>query len=1559
MQGNGTSWRALLAFFVLFNIVFIPFKLSAESTIPEVKLSVKPLDLTRTPTNEELMAAGQLGGQLYPTHDIADKIKEEEINLDFGRAIQEWNKHNYREGVVMFKQYVKDYPDSPWAAEADLHVGCDATYNGRYTEAEEIFTKLINENKSSTHFGAKILLNKARQRLAILKESQGNFKEAIRLFAELKKESPDWKHRTYAAHWIQTISQYKTNELALMNCGTQALAQLLRKDGREVEAIELMEMIPDSLKGYSIKDIKSIAERYKYNAEGLKLSAADLKDIPLPAIVQISAKNEGNKGHYWVLEKIENDELMLFDPQSGDRYHQSPEEFSREWSGNALVFSDGRELPGVKLSDSEMEMAYGACCGIAKPPPKAGEPDDPGNEPGLPNPPPDKCSGQGSPIWKINKVNMNFFVKDIPLWYDPPIGPPVKIQLSYNSASSVDGFEPFGNKWTFNYGSYLVVNTSGQVTIFMPDGRKDVYNPNGTGAYTKPYGIFNTLTKIAENHYELTFLDGTVYVYNIPEGTSSLQPFLIEIRDSYNQKLSIGYTSDVRVSTIRDALNRVTTLVDDNNDGLIERVDDPFGRSAYFEYYPNGNLKKITDMAGYWSEFNYDEDVYLTKIETIRGKWNFYIEPPDGITHDVTSYPPPGGIMNESYRITITNPLDKKEEYFYSGTNYQGEIHYVSPRDYIFWESQYRNNSNASKTRYIFSSGSDTKIRLIYYPEGGYIQYTFDSATSKKATIKDYHNHTKIYTYNNNGLVTSFKDAKGNKTTYVYFPNGIDVQYIKYDLASTTQDDNIILKTFTYNGNTHDVETVTDRRGNVTRFSYNSYGQLQSITEAEGTSVQLSTEFIYGDHDTHNLTDIKRGGTVITHFTHDNIGRADTVTDTTGVMLTYEYNNLDQVTKVLFPDTVYDGSIPISKFVTINRSSCCTNVIDSVIDRVGLTTTYTHDSLKRLTKIEGPAGITRYGYDDNGNLTDFTNPDNKITSFEYNLDDRLTTKIYPDNKFIKYEYDRAGLLTVFTNSRNVTKTYIYDENDNITGINYSDSTPDVILTYDDYNRLDTMTDGMGIYDYGYNDLNRLESIDGPWENDTVTFYYNELGHLKNLIPQGGQTINYYYDYDPAYADADVGRLKAIQTGTNTHTYNYTGVNPLIQKLTRPYGSYTDYQYNDPLKRLTEIINKTSSGTVIDGHAFIYNNLDLIETETIETGTSLDSFTAGLTTYDYNNLNQLLNSTNPNQSFTYDDDGNMTQGYTPEGYQFTATYDAENRLETLQYTDTSVTPNIIRKTEYYYSGTGLLARIVKKNDGTTASDTRYVRAGFLPVQERDGNNSVIREYTWGLNIGGGIGGLLNLKQDGQDYSYLYDGKGNVMALIDSDQQVVTSYRYDEFGKPIKKAGSLDQPYRFSTKQYDEPTGLSIYPFRFYNPAIGKWMTRDPLGEAGGINLYNFTSNNPVNIVDPLGLFAPAIPYAAYGIGLLSAATIAYLKSPEGQAALKDINDLINDYLEQHRKEPEPERYPGERNGKNKCELNKSQPKPVPPDKNPLPPLFPDKESLKKLLQDIADLLDEIF
>ena len=136
-------------------------------TVAQVLPSVLPLDFTRPPATEEIMSAGQLGGELYGTHEITDKEREARINLSFAEAIDLWNQHQYREAVELFRKHLESYPESPWASEAVLHMGCDAQYQGRYREAEKSFRWIIETNAGRSEEGAQRLLNKARLRLGV------------------------------------------------------------------------------------------------------------------------------------------------------------------------------------------------------------------------------------------------------------------------------------------------------------------------------------------------------------------------------------------------------------------------------------------------------------------------------------------------------------------------------------------------------------------------------------------------------------------------------------------------------------------------------------------------------------------------------------------------------------------------------------------------------------------------------------------------------------------------------------------------------------------------------------------------------------------------------------------------------------------------------------------------------------------------------------------------------------------------------------------------------------------------------------------------------------------------------------------------------------------------------------------------------------------------------------------------------------------------------------------------------------------------------------------------
>jgi RHS repeat-associated protein len=212
---------------------------------------------------------------------------------------------------------------------------------------------------------------------------------------------------------------------------------------------------------------------------------------------------------------------------------------------------------------------------------------------------------------------------------------------------------------------------------------------------------------------------------------------------------------------------------------------------------------------------------------------------------------------------------------------------------------------------------------------------------------------------------------------------------------------------------------------------------------------------------------------------------------------------------------------------------------------------------------------------------------------------------------------------------------------------------------------------------------------------------------------------------------------------------------------------------------------------------------------------------------------------------------MVHGYTAKGQAFSAAYDAENRMVALCYTNAGV----VFSNAYRYAASHFLAEMLSYTNGVLASTSRFVRHGTRDVQERSGTNQVTREYAWGLGLPGGAGGLLSLRQSGQDYSYLYDRLGNVRGVLQGDQTSAARYAYGPFGERIAVDGSLDQPIGYSGKRHDPDAGLLYYGYRFYLPGSGRWMTRDPIGERGGMNLYAFVGNNPINKFDPMGLFDP--------------------------------------------------------------------------------------------------------
>ena len=363
-----------------------------------------------------------------------------------------------------------------------------------------------------------------------------------------------------------------------------------------------------------------------------------------------------------------------------------------------------------------------------------------------------------------------------------------------------------------------------------------------------------------------------------------------------------------------------------------------------------------------------------------------------------------------------------------------------------------------------------------------------------------------------------------------------------------------------------------------------------------------------------------------------------------------------------------------------------------------------------------------------------------------------------------------------------------------------------------------MTDPTGTTTYGYDSLDRLNSLQDPSAR-VFGFGYDTLSRLTSLTRNNG--VNSTFNYDNASQLLSMVHKKAAVTlASANYTYNLVGnrnTETREDAITRTFG----YDGND--RMLTAISSQPAN---VPNENF---NCDLQGNWNVNNRV-------------HNAMDELVSDAN--FTYTYDLLGNLVQKVAvgnPADVT-TYTYNAENRLIGV------TTPTVA--TTYVYDPMG--RRIAKTVNGVTI---RYVLDGQNVLLELDGSNQVLA-----ANTHAGLDQLLVREDQSGTHYPLSDGLNSTIALTDSSGTVTERYRYSAFGQIgvmnpdfSPKAGNTPLiAYTYTGREWEPEIGNYFHRNRFYDPALGRWLSRDPIGEDGGLNLYGYVLNNPINFVDPLGL-----------------------------------------------------------------------------------------------------------
>lgn len=1020
----------------------------------------------------------------------------------------------------------------------------------------------------------------------------------------------------------------------------------------------------------------------------------------------------------------------------------------------------------------------------------------------------DRIPGIGSPHYMVNTSTLRLFVHDTLYSYQGR-GPAVVVALSYNHNPGRAGL--FGRNWTSSYES-TIEQSGDRITIRKESGSRLVFrqavSPGKRQAGTPaeaaaPAGVFDRL--IDYGTYWLYMIKDT-RIFLLYDKIPGAVARLSRISDLNNNTVTLAFNADGSIRSITDACGRPTHF-SYNTSRQCTSVTLPDGRTASFAYDSRQNLVGVTDFGGIATTYEYDNDNAIIRI--VKGQGSA-----------ITSITYQSDQLGKHIR-TITGP----------GQN---------------------------TTLYEVVSADPRHIRITD-PEGGTLQYI--SSQGKTTRVIDQLGNTVEF-----GIVggkrTSYRDKNGGITRLEYDGRGNLIQSSSPDGAISRyrfdENDNLVAETdplgrettYQYDSLQHLVKMVTPT-GRAFVFEYDAAGQLVRVADPSGKAVTLKNDR-FG-----NVDAISDGLGSVVRLSYDDKGlRLTAETDARGNSRRYEYDGNDMVTGILYPDGshtryVYDSA---GRLQAIDRNGTITryvrnrrgriqqrtgpladiirfdydrnNRLVARTDALNRRTGFVYDPASRLVRLTNRLGCTvELVHDNEGNLIRITDENRNATRFVYGKNNRMVTITDALDRSVRIALDILGRLVSVTNARGNTVSLSYHPNDEISEKMYDRMTV-ATFTYDMSENLVSIHDSLGETTYGYSSRNLINAI--RFRNGSVVLFdYDENANITSVTYPNSLRVCYTYD--------QLDRVSSVRWQDHSIEFFYDKPGSLVRE-SRSNSVESIYTFDNG-QRLIGISHRSRESVLAD----IRYERDPVGNIVRESG--ITAVHAGdprlampvpsaLTSF--NSLNQITAS--GRASCTYDADGNLKE--MRGSREFSAQYDPENRLTEVTcdgshtvYEYGAAGPRARRTrngavTEYWYTPDGILL----SETGSDATSARYFiyAEGYLVAM---------------------------VTADNRTYFFHSDKTGNIICITDRDGKVAASYSYDPFGMVTGRSEvsvRSDFTYGGGFGVMDEGDDRYFMVNRYYDALTGRFLQRDPVGPAGGLNLYCYSNNNPVATVDPDGL-----------------------------------------------------------------------------------------------------------